>query len=215
MASAQISASVPAFVLPRLLGSERSRDVGDVSRRGSASSCNRPATPIGSRREPDGAKRRARQARRPDVSVRPTPARRQGRRQGFAHKVESIADPDEPLRTNHGTRDHFRAGIPESDQMPREIPAIDRGNVFRFQRAKIERVIPIVEMTAEALEPAHRFKRRFQPLDRLQSFRASRNHAPPPPTKGKGRDSSAMSGGQAPARDLLENCPAEACDLPP
>ena len=48
--------------------------------------------------------------------------------------------------------------------MSREISAIDRRNVLRFQRTKIACIVPIVEMAAEAFQPGHRLECRFQPL---------------------------------------------------
>ena len=51
--------------------------------------------------------------------------------------------------------------------MPGQIAAVDGGHVFRIERAQIARVVPIVEMAAEALQTAHRRERRLQPLDRL------------------------------------------------
>ena len=86
----------------------------------------------------------------------------------FADKVQRVSDPDEPLRIRQGTRGHFRAGIPQGDQMPSEVAAIDRRNVLRVQRTKIERVVPVVKMTIKALEPAHRFESCFQPLHSLE-----------------------------------------------
>src|SRR5438477_2486278 len=51
--------------------------------------------------------------------------------------------------------------------MSGQITAIHRGDVSRIQRTKISRVIPIVEMAAEALEAAHRGERCFQALDSI------------------------------------------------
>ena len=46
--------------------------------------------------------------------------------------------------------------------MPRQIPTIHRGDVFRLQRAKILRVVPVVKVPAETLQPVHRRERRVQ-----------------------------------------------------
>ena len=52
--------------------------------------------------------------------------------------------------------------------MRRQIAAVHGGDVARVQRAKIPRVVPVVEMTAKPLQAAHRRERRFQSLDGLQ-----------------------------------------------
>ena len=49
--------------------------------------------------------------------------------------------------------------------MRRKIAAVDGGDVARIQRAQILRVIPVVEMTAKALEAIHGRERRLQPFD--------------------------------------------------
>ena len=49
--------------------------------------------------------------------------------------------------------------------MPGKISAVDRRYVFGIERTKIERVIPIEEMTTESFQPRHRAKRFLQPID--------------------------------------------------
>ena len=46
----------------------------------------------------------------------------------------------------------FPARIGERDQMPGQIAAVDGGDISRIERAQIARVVPVVEMTAEARE---------------------------------------------------------------
>ncbi len=49
--------------------------------------------------------------------------------------------------------------------MAREIAAVDRGDVFRLQRAKVLGAVPVEEMAAEALELVQRRECRLQPFD--------------------------------------------------
>ena len=48
--------------------------------------------------------------------------------------------------------------------MSGEIPAIDGRDIFRVQRTQLARVIPIVKMSAVALEAFHCSERRLQPI---------------------------------------------------
>ena len=58
-------------------------------------------------------------------------------------------------------------GIGERDQMTGEIAAVDRGDVGGLERPEVGRVVPVVEMTAIALQPLHGRKRRLDALHRL------------------------------------------------
>ena len=49
--------------------------------------------------------------------------------------------------------------------MTGEVSTIDRGYVFRIERAKIPRGIPVIEVTTETLEAVHRSERGFEPFD--------------------------------------------------
>ena len=57
--------------------------------------------------------------------------------------------------------------------MPGEISAVDGGNVLGFERVKIARVVPVVEMPAEQFHLAHGRQRGFQALDRFQRAQPS------------------------------------------
>ena len=59
------------------------------------------------------------------------------------------------------------AGVGQRDQVAGQVAAVDRGDIGRIERAQIARVVPIVEMAAEAREVAHGGERRLQPLGRL------------------------------------------------
>ena len=50
--------------------------------------------------------------------------------------------------------------------MAGEVAAVNRGKIFRSERAQVTRVIPVVEMTMETFETVHRAERRFEPFDR-------------------------------------------------
>ena len=52
--------------------------------------------------------------------------------------------------------------------MSGEISAVNGGNVLGFERVKIARVIPVVEMPAKQFHLAHGRQRCFQALDRFQ-----------------------------------------------
>ena len=88
--------------------------------------------------------------------------------------------PASPLRIQNRTGNHLAAGVAERDQMSREISAVHRGNVFRFQRPQIAGFVPVVEVAAKKLQPIHRCERRIQPLNRFVRTRpaeiVSRDH---------------------------------------
>ncbi len=56
------------------------------------------------------------------------------------------------------------ADIGECDQVAGEIAAVDRGDILRLQRPEIRRVVPVVEVAAEPLHPAHCPQRRREPV---------------------------------------------------
>ena len=91
-------------------------------------------------------------------------------------------------------RHPFPARIGESDEVPGQIAAIDRRYISGLERPQIPRVVPVVEMAAEARESAHGRQRRLQPLDRVDRSRSIRNRARSPPTADRGRYWSATSG---------------------
>ena len=50
-----------------------------------------------------------------------------------------------------------------------QIAAVDGGYVSWLERSKIARVVPVVEVTAHALQATHRRERRLKTIDRLTS----------------------------------------------
>ena len=57
---------------------------------------------------------------------------------GIAREVQWITDAREHLRAHHGRRCQLTTRILEDDQMSGEVPAVDRRDVLRVQRTKIE-----------------------------------------------------------------------------
>ncbi len=87
---------------------------------------------------------------------------------GFrAGYVESVGDAVEASLRRNRTASPFPARVRQRDQVSGQIAAVDGGHVSRVERAQIARVVPIVEVSAEALQAAHRRKRRLEPFDRL------------------------------------------------
>ena len=106
------------------------------------------------------------------------------------------------------------AGVGQRDQVAGQVAAVHGRDVARLQRAQVGRVVPVVEMAAEALQPRHRGERRLQPLDRVgqpdpaEIVRAGRA------TADRGRYWWARSGARAPAPGLPGSCRAAACCRP-
>ena len=61
--------------------------------------------------------------------------------------------------------------------MPGEISAVHGGNIFGFERVKIARVIPVVEVSTEQFHLVHRRQSRFEALDRFQCAQSIRSLA--------------------------------------
>ena len=84
-----------------------------------------------------------------------------------AGDVERIGYAAEAPRGIEGTIPPGFAGIGERDQMSREIAAVDRRYVSRFERPKIARVVPVEEVAAQMLHAIHCRQRRLEAIDRL------------------------------------------------
>ena len=87
------------------------------------------------------------------------PARRLGDEQG------GVLDPRERGRTEPGALAQRSTGVPERDQVPGEIAAVDGRHVARLERAAVARAVPVVEVATEALEALHRVQRGLEALD--------------------------------------------------
>ena len=90
------------------------------------------------------------------------------RGQGVARQGQRVFHPGDPMAIGDGGIDQLPAGIGKRDQMPGQIAAIDRRDVFRLQRPQVARVVPVEEMPAEALELAHGGEGRLQPVRRIE-----------------------------------------------
>ena len=78
---------------------------------------------------------------------------------------DGVRNPGEHMRAKQWAVDDVLARLSERDEMTGEVSTIDRGHVFRVERAEVTRVIPVIEMTTETLEAVHRAERGFEPLD--------------------------------------------------
>ena len=64
--------------------------------------------------------------------------------------------------------DLLEAGLRQRGQVSGEIPAVDRRDVGRIERAQRARVVPVVVMSAEALHAEQRVERRLETLDGVE-----------------------------------------------
>ena len=87
--------------------------------------------------------------------------------QGLASEMQSIFDADKRALARNGRLDPLATGIGQGEKVSCEITAIDRGDVARVERPQIPRVIPIIEMPAEALQFSHGRKGCFQSCHRI------------------------------------------------
>ncbi len=67
-----------------------------------------------------------------------------------------------------GLVEPFFAGIGEGDQVAGEIAAVHGRDIGGFQRTHVLGGIPVEEVAAVSLQPAHAVQRRFHSLERLQ-----------------------------------------------
>ena len=91
----------------------------------------------------------------------------------FAHELERVCDTGKTALVGERLSRPFPARIGESDEVPGQISAIDGGDISGIERPQIPRVVPVVEMAAEAREPVHGGQGRLQPLDRIDRSRPS------------------------------------------
>ena len=91
----------------------------------------------------------------------------------LTREVECVRDTGETPPIREGMTSPLPQCIGERDQVAGEIAAVDGGDVSGIERPEIARAVPVIEMAAEAIEAAHGFECRLQPLDRL-----GRSHPP-------------------------------------
>ncbi len=90
------------------------------------------------------------------------------REQGLAGERQTVSRAGRDSRCVGRRTAPRRAGVGNGDQMAGEVPAVDRRDVRRLERAKIARVVPIIEMSAKTPQPSHRRKRCLEPLHGLE-----------------------------------------------
>ena len=125
-----------------------------------------------------GIQRRRRNDRRDSVerllqTLRERPARERATPaasdHGQTHELHRVVDPGErragPIRVRPTISSH---GVRERDEMAGEIAAVDRRDVLRLERLGAPRVVPVVEVAAEALEAPHRLERGLETLDGVE-----------------------------------------------
>ncbi len=69
----------------------------------------------------------------------------------------------------------FLARIGDCEQVCSQIAAIDRGDILRFERSQIARVIPVVEVAAKSLQSLHGRQRCFRGARCFPACRSSRS----------------------------------------
>ena len=90
-----------------------------------------------------------------------------------AHERERVCDTSKPPLVGERLSCPFPARIGESDEVPGQIAAINRRYISGIERPQIPRIVPVVEMAAEAREPVHGGQGRLQPLGRINRSRPS------------------------------------------
>src|SRR5207247_4346569 len=77
-------------------------------------------------------------------------------------------DARERRRTQHRAVEHLATGVADRDEMTGEVSAVHRRHVLRLERVAVFRVVPVVEVAAEALKDAHRLARGLESLDGVE-----------------------------------------------
>ncbi len=85
-----------------------------------------------------------------------------------AEEDERRLDAEQDLRADDGAAGALVGGDRENAQMAGEIPAVDGGDVAGLQRLERARVVPVVEVSAVALEIRYRRQGRAEPVDRVE-----------------------------------------------
>ena len=154
-----------------------------VARRAAAASA---AAPVA-----DGFRHRARLARLASrlSTRRPRPDRRE--------QADMVGHPADDALAGRRLADCLLAGIGEGDEVAREVAAVDGRDVLRIERPEVGRVVPVVEVAAEPVHPAHRAERRVEPLDHVVEADPAEVAGATRPRAGRGRYWSATSGGRS------------------
>ena len=97
--------------------------------------------------------------------------------QRLARELYRVLDTGDRCGAGNRSADPFTTSVGDRDQMGCEVAAVHRRDIRRIERTQVASVIPVIEVTAEALHLLHRRQRRFQPLDGCTRCRSSRNRA--------------------------------------
>ena len=81
--------------------------------------------------------------------------------------TQRVRQTREGLRREHRCVDQAEQTLPQGQQMPGEIAAVDRRNILRAKRVERVRVVPVVEMAAILLHPFDGGDRLLHALNRL------------------------------------------------
>ena len=91
----------------------------------------------------------------------------------FPGKIERVGDPCQAPRGRGRHDGPLPARVCQCDQVAGQVPAVDRGDIGRIERAKIARVVPIVEMPAKPREAGHGGQRHLQSFGRFRGSQPS------------------------------------------
>ena len=94
-----------------------------------------------------------------------------------AEEENGIGNPGEHLRAKQRAVDDVLARLSERDEVTGEVSTVDRGYILGIEGAEVTRVIPVIEVTTEALEADSSFRAWLQAVRLRPRCRASRNRA--------------------------------------
>src|SRR6185369_2151892 len=109
------------------------------------------------------------------------PGRRESGR-AFPKETQGVADAFEEGGRGRGPRQLLQAGLLQGDQVAGEVAAVHRRDVAGLERAKVSRVVPVVEVTPMALEAQDGGERGLEAVEHLVG------PDPPEVVRGDGRE---------------------------
>ena len=85
------------------------------------------------------------------------------------NQIESVPDSLQDLRAEARAVHELAARLSQGDQVPGQIAAVHGGNVYRLQRPQVPGVVPIAEVTADAVQCVHGLQRGLEPFRGVQN----------------------------------------------
>ena len=85
-----------------------------------------------------------------------------------ASQGHGVADPGERRRDRERLVDHQPARVRQGEEVAGEVAAVDRRDVRGLEPEQVARVVPVVEVPAEALEARDGRQRLLEPVDHLE-----------------------------------------------